>query len=101
MPTPDRHPHAVVRLPHLSTAKDVSLGMTHGVALLEDGTIASWGRNEGGQLGRRSPRREASEYGVVSRLRGVIAVSDRTSDMPTCIGIWWESDMEVLNVSVA
>ena len=46
MPTPGKGKHDVIRLPHLSRAKDISVGGHHGVALLEDGTIGTWGRKQ-------------------------------------------------------
>ena len=78
MPTPaDKAKHDVLRLPHLNRAKDISVGANHGVALLEDGTIGTWGDNSSGQLGRETPASQGDGFGLVPGVSGVIAV--RTS----------------------
>jgi len=45
-----------VTVPEISTAAQIVLGEEHSCVLLEDQTIACWGRNDSGQLGNGAPR---------------------------------------------
>lgn len=39
-------------LPELRGVQSISLGWNHGLAVTQDGTVLSWGKNDGSQLGR-------------------------------------------------
>ncbi|GAA1582331.1 hypothetical protein GCM10009678_76350 [Actinomadura kijaniata] len=77
LPRPVRGPDDA---PALTGVTQIAIGGQHGLALLRDGTVAAWGRNQLGQLGdasttdRVSPVRVAGMRGLPV-LRDVVAIS--------------------------
>jgi alpha-tubulin suppressor-like RCC1 family protein len=63
-------PVEVPKLPHEVVA--ISAGGEHSLALLKDGTVMAWGKNDSGQLDNGSVTNEAAK---VSGLSGVTAIS--------------------------
>lgn len=70
-------PAAVSQASGLTNVKAIATGWEHMVALADDGTVWTWGHNDGGQLG--NGRQGAQEYSCVplqvAGLSGVIGVS--------------------------
>ncbi|HEU5295141.1 MAG TPA: hypothetical protein VFU71_10145 [Burkholderiaceae bacterium] len=58
----------------LSNAIALACGSTHSVALLSDGTVRTWGRNNKGQLGDGSAVNQSSPVAVAG-LTGVVAIA--------------------------
>ncbi|MFC0036747.1 RCC1 domain-containing protein [Actinomadura rayongensis] len=77
LPVPVRGPHGAARLTGVTR---IAMGGKHGLALLREGRVVAWGRNDLGQLGdgtrrdRRTPVVVAGVHGN-GRLVGVTAVS--------------------------
>jgi alpha-tubulin suppressor-like RCC1 family protein len=70
----DEHSELPVAVSGLSGVKAISAGADHSLALLNNGTVKSWGGNESGQLGTGNTK--ASDVPVaVKALTGVAAIS--------------------------
>jgi hypothetical protein len=59
----------------LSNVKAVSAGLDHGLALLQDGTVMSWGDDSAGELGNGALEETNDTAGPVSGLSGVSKIS--------------------------
>jgi len=65
-----------IQAPGLNGIVSIDLGMDHGVALKNDGTVWTWGRNDDKQLGRPlQPGWYADNPGMIPGLNGVKAVA--------------------------
>lgn len=70
----DNEIHEPVMVPGLSKVKAVAAGANHSVALLQNGTVWTWGGNDSGQLGIGS-RIDNSEPVQVYGLQDIIAIA--------------------------
>jgi alpha-tubulin suppressor-like RCC1 family protein len=66
-----------VRVAAIHGARAISAGERHSLALLDDGTVWGWGRNDYGELGEEPKIGIPSEPGPISNLTDVIAIDAR------------------------
>lgn len=64
------------RVPELPKVRAVAAGYDHSLALGEDGTVWSWGANDGGKLGRAGDSRVPI---LVANLKNVVAIAAGSS----------------------
>jgi alpha-tubulin suppressor-like RCC1 family protein len=85
-----REVDAPVRIESLSEVRAVAAAGGHALALLGDGTVWAWGRNEAGQLGdgTRSDRHTPVRVGGLTDVRAIAAGGTHSLVLTACDQIW-------------